>query len=132
MEDKCLFCGADVSDLDGHVCKSCIGKCQSHLLSRKLRDYQLRYNRALSHSRIYIRKLGELHWYQWKQREYLEKILRMYEELLAEYKEIINLLEAGLKYGVYKSVDGNAKVEKVEQEFEQLTLFDTLPSQDEN
>ena len=38
MNDTCIFCGADVSDLGVHVCSSCQGKSQSELLSDKIQS----------------------------------------------------------------------------------------------
>ena len=46
----------------------------------------------------------------------------MYEELMTEYREIISMLEIELKCNAYNTMGGNAEVEKVEQDFEQLTF----------
>lgn len=119
MKDTCLFCGADVSDLGDHVCKSCSSKTQTSLLSNKLTEYQYKLDRAQKHRMLYVKKLGELHWYQVIQHNYLEKILQLYNDLIAEYVETINMLELELKYRAYKTVGGNAEVEET---FEQLTF----------
>lgn len=122
MRDTCIFCGADVSDLSDHVCKSCSNKTQTSLLTNKLTEYQYKLDRAKQHTILCVKKLGELHWYQYIQRGYLEKIRDMYEELIAEYKEIISMLEVELRYNSYKTMGGNAEVQSSEQDFEQLTF----------
>lgn len=122
MKDTCIFCGADVSDLGGHICKSCSNKTQINLLTNKLTEYQYKLDRAKQHTIICVKKLGELHWYQYIQRGYLEKIRDMYEELMTEYREIISMLEIELKRNAYNTMGGNAEVERVEQDFEQLTF----------
>ena len=122
MKDTCLFCGADVSDLGDHVCKSCSNKAHVNSLTNKLTEYQYKLDRAQKHTMLCVKKLGELHWYQYIQRSYLEKIRDMYEELMRGYREIISMLELELKYNAYRTVGGNSEVQNTEQAFEQLTF----------
>ena len=121
MEDRCIFCGSDVSDLGDHICKRCSSRNQIDLLSRKLTAYRYKLDRVQRHSMTYAMKLGKLRWFQYIQRNYLEKILQMYGDMMQEYQEIITILELKLKHEGYKSIGGNAEVKKVETELRQST-----------
>lgn len=122
MTDRCLFCGDDVSDLGVQVCVNCSNRGQDEPLLKKLSEYQDKLNIAQQHYLLYAKKHVKLRWYQFIQRRYIEKITDMYRKLIFEYTEIINMLKSGLKYNSYKTMGGNAEVEKVEQEFEQITF----------
>ena len=116
MEDKCLCCGADVSDLGDCVCNSCYGKTKVKSLSDRLKRYRIKLDRAQKYVGFYLRRLNELQWYQIIQRNYVEIILDVYGELIVEYEEIIDLLETELKHLSYTTMGGNAEVEdKIEQ-----------------
>lgn len=111
MRDTCVFCGDDVSDLSSHMCKGCIDNLQIDLLSNKSLEYQRKRDRAQKHKTVCEERLTDLPWYRIVQRRYLRKMLHTYIELIAEYTEIIDLLEMEMKYRrTYKPIGGNTKL----------------------
>lgn len=54
MEDRCVFCGADVSDMSKQVCDSCVNRTekllnQSKVKISKIESYYRKYWKRLLH-----------------------------------------------------------------------------------
>ena len=124
MEDNCILCGTDVSDLGEHICRACSSKYQDHSLYKKLAKYCLKRQAAQEQLEIYISKLEKLPWYRAAQMSYLEKIIQVYGELIREYTEIIDMLEVELRHLKYKKLGGNAEVEALKSEAEQTVFYE--------